>query len=215
MSFKEQVEQSMWSKKIIGEHLLKVALTDTVFAEKLETKDLDKCFDFIKKEASKQSQNGVAMISDVEVFGWAIHFVDEETKTEDATPPQTVSPIKEKKRNVIEVQIEETKKTIKKLEKQLGIAQEKVTKAEKEQLENPTDLFAFLEEDSEAVTKAKKEVERLEGELADTKKKLDTLALDATKGKPEEETEGDENDEDCDSCELDSDEDSSEDEEGE
>ena len=42
-----------------------------------EEKTLEKMISFIKKEASKEQKNGVAMIEDDVVYGWAIHYFDE------------------------------------------------------------------------------------------------------------------------------------------
>ena len=42
-----------------------------------EEKSLSQMVQFIKAEAKKQAINGVAMIEDEEVFGWAIHYFDE------------------------------------------------------------------------------------------------------------------------------------------
>lgn len=42
-----------------------------------EEKDLKAMIEFIRAEAKKQSKNGVAMIEDEIVYGWAIHYFDE------------------------------------------------------------------------------------------------------------------------------------------
>ena len=42
-----------------------------------EEKSLKQMIEFIKGEARKKAQNGVAMIKDEVVFGWAIHYFDE------------------------------------------------------------------------------------------------------------------------------------------
>ena len=42
-----------------------------------EEKSLKQMIEFIKSEAQKQEINGVAMIEDEVVFGWAIHYFDE------------------------------------------------------------------------------------------------------------------------------------------
>lgn len=42
-----------------------------------EEKSLSQMIQFIKSEAKKKAVNGVAMIDDEEVFGWAIHYFDE------------------------------------------------------------------------------------------------------------------------------------------
>ena len=42
-------------------------------------KTLNGCMGFIKGEAQKQAKNGVAMIEDKVVFGWAVHYFQEES----------------------------------------------------------------------------------------------------------------------------------------
>ena len=49
-----------------------------------EKKSLTEMIDYIRSEAKKQSEDGVAMIENEEVYGWAIHYWDEENlKVED------------------------------------------------------------------------------------------------------------------------------------
>ena len=42
-----------------------------------EEKSLKQMIDFIKSKAKKQAKNGIAMIDDEVVYGWAIHYFDE------------------------------------------------------------------------------------------------------------------------------------------
>lgn len=42
-----------------------------------EEKTLKQMVDFIRSEAKKQAENGVAMIEDEVVYSWAIHYFDE------------------------------------------------------------------------------------------------------------------------------------------
>jgi hypothetical protein len=42
-----------------------------------EEKDLKGMIDYIRGEAEKQAKNGIAMIEDEIVYGWAIHYFDE------------------------------------------------------------------------------------------------------------------------------------------
>lgn len=42
-----------------------------------EEKSLKQMVSYIKKEAHKQAQDGMAMVEDKEVYGWAIHYFDE------------------------------------------------------------------------------------------------------------------------------------------
>ncbi len=67
-------------EKIIKDYVEKFAQGDAVFASKYEKsgKDIEGCCRYIKSEARKQAQNGCAVIADAEVFGWAVHYFDEE-----------------------------------------------------------------------------------------------------------------------------------------
>ena len=82
-------------EKIIKDYVEKFAQGDAVFASKYEKsgKDIAGCCRYIKSEARKQAQNVCAAFKsearkqaqnvcaafkDDEVFGWAVHFFDEE-----------------------------------------------------------------------------------------------------------------------------------------
>ena len=41
-------------------------------------KNITDMFKYIENQARKQAINGCAMIEDQEVFGWAVHYYDEE-----------------------------------------------------------------------------------------------------------------------------------------
>ena len=73
-----------------------------------ESKSLKKMVDFIKGQAKKQAKNGMAMIEDEVVYGWAIHYWDENNKDLD---------IKEEPEEVKEV------KPIKKVQKKEWVAE--------------------------------------------------------------------------------------------
>lgn len=63
-------------------------------AEKINTgvKTLAGCWEFIRKEARKQAMNGVAVIEDAEVFGWAVHYFEEDDIKEGKTSSNTQTP---------------------------------------------------------------------------------------------------------------------------
>lgn len=81
-----------------------------VLTEKINsgTKTLKQCVAYVTKCAKKQAVGGCAMVSDQEVFGWAIHFFEEDSiKGENITPePAKVEVKKEEKRQ----QVSEPKK---------------------------------------------------------------------------------------------------------
>lgn len=63
-------------------------------AEKINTgaKTLAGCWEFIRKEARKQAMNGVAVIEDAEVFGWAVHYFEEDDIKEAKASSNTQTP---------------------------------------------------------------------------------------------------------------------------
>ncbi len=75
-----------------------------------EEKSLKQMIDFILKEAKKKSENNMAMIKDDVVFGWAIHYWDEDNKDLDLSSSDNVKNIG-KKEKVVQ---EKTNKIVKK-----------------------------------------------------------------------------------------------------
>ena len=65
-------------KNTIQEHLDKIAIEDKQFAKKLENpkKNIDDCIQYILNTVKKTGANGFI---DDEIFGMAIHYIDEET----------------------------------------------------------------------------------------------------------------------------------------
>lgn len=68
------------SEKVVKEYLDNYAKQDEAFAKSYakENKSFEECLKYIKQEAQKQAQNGCAMIAKEEVFGWAVHYYDED-----------------------------------------------------------------------------------------------------------------------------------------
>lgn len=94
-------------KQIIKNHLEQMAKQDFAFAERYrdEKKSLDQCVKYIMSEAKKKAKGGCAAIEDAVVFGWAVHYyqeenvkVDEKVKAKVVTPkvekPKEIKPIK-------------------------------------------------------------------------------------------------------------------------
>lgn len=67
-------------EELIYNHLQELAKDDEVFAEKLKDAKHTKmgCINYIKSQARKQAVNGCAMIEDKVVYGWAVHYYDED-----------------------------------------------------------------------------------------------------------------------------------------
>ena len=90
------------NEELVLEHL-KNTVTD-ILAEKINTgkKTLAGCWNFIVGEAKKKAVQGCAAIEDKEVFGWAVHYFEEDSIEECKTAPavktaNTAKPKAEKK----------------------------------------------------------------------------------------------------------------------
>lgn len=64
----------------IGKYLEERAKSDPSFEKILhkENKSLNECFQYIINEAKKQAKSNCACIDDDTVFGWAVHYYDED-----------------------------------------------------------------------------------------------------------------------------------------
>ena len=94
-------------KDIIKAHLEKMAQQDFAFAERYkdEKKSLDECVKYIMAEAKKQAKKGCAAIEDAVVFGWAVHYYQEENiKVEGNVKAKVVTPKAEKPKEVTKVE---------------------------------------------------------------------------------------------------------------
>ena len=58
---------------------------------KAEGVALADCMDYIKSEARKQAVNGCAVIEDGVVYGWAVHFFEDEWETRKKPEPKPVA----------------------------------------------------------------------------------------------------------------------------
>ena len=96
------------AEKIIIDYLEENA--SEMLIEKINrcNKPMSDCFKFITSQAKKRVQGGCACISDAEVFGWAVHYYEEEGNVDEekllknvkvevkATKPVKEDPVKEK-----------------------------------------------------------------------------------------------------------------------
>lgn len=69
-------------KEIIKRYLDNMAQQDSAFAERYnaEGKSLDKCINYITSQARKQAKGGAAYMEDAVVYGWAVHYYQEDDK---------------------------------------------------------------------------------------------------------------------------------------
>ena len=100
------------TKQIIIDYLEENA--SDVLVEKIQRcgKTIDDCWNFITDSARKRAKNNCACIADSEVFGWAIHYFEEEgnVKVSKKEPVKVVAPKKPKAEKPKEVKAEKPKK---------------------------------------------------------------------------------------------------------
>ena len=72
-------------EEIIRTYLENRALTDESVARNLkkENKSIKGCCQYITAQARKQAKNNCAMIEDEVVYGWAVHYYDEDNLPEE------------------------------------------------------------------------------------------------------------------------------------
>ena len=88
-----------------------------------EEKSLKQMVEYIKSEAKKQAVNGMAMIEDEEVYGWAIHYFDE-TNEKLGLKVETKNIVKPLEKNIKEAE-EMEKGEVSKEEITLRVARDK------------------------------------------------------------------------------------------
>ena len=78
-------------KKYLDGRALSDPLFATTYAKK--NKSLKECCAYIRQEAKKQAVHGCAAIADDTVYGWAVHYYDEDSiKVESAPSAKVVAP---------------------------------------------------------------------------------------------------------------------------
>lgn len=82
----------------IKAYLDKRAAEDQLFAASYakEKKSIKECCTYIRGEAKKLSSGNVAVVDDATVYGWAVHYYDEDNIKVDGTTPAKVATPKSK-----------------------------------------------------------------------------------------------------------------------
>lgn len=77
----EKTDKNDANAKAIVAYLSERIKTDTNLAEACnkEKKTVSGMMAYIKQEARKQAVNGMAMIDDQTVYGWAVHYIQEDS----------------------------------------------------------------------------------------------------------------------------------------
>lgn len=81
-------------------------------------KTLQSCFDYIRGEAKKQAKDGCAMISDAVVFGWAIHYFEEDEIEAEVKVKAKATP---EPKEIVKKTEKKQAKTVEKNEEQLSL----------------------------------------------------------------------------------------------
>lgn len=78
---------------IIRKYLDMLAEQDPLFAEtyKKPNKSITECCKYIKQEAQKIKDGNVAIVEDATVYGWAVHYYDEDDIKIESTPAVKVA----------------------------------------------------------------------------------------------------------------------------
>lgn len=128
---KELEENKNPAIRAIGEHLKQLAEQDDQIKMNLgkEKKSLKNCFKYITNEARKYAINNCAMIEDKQVYGWAVHYYDEDDLEIDKEKPR------------MNVSKNQHPRGEKKTEQQKAAVKEVVKKVKKAVNENQGSLF--------------------------------------------------------------------------
>ena len=74
------------NEKIILDYLNKNASDQLIFKINTGKKTLSQCWSYILSEAQKLAKNNCACVADETVFGWAIHFFEEDSIKAEKVP---------------------------------------------------------------------------------------------------------------------------------
>lgn len=95
-------------KKIVDYLLSRLDMNDKYLNEE---KSLGQMIEYIKTEAKKKATNGIAMIDDEEVYGWAVHYFDESNEKLKIETNSKRKKEVEEIRNELPIKKRETKKS--------------------------------------------------------------------------------------------------------
>ena len=76
----EKLKTENGSLKLVADELIKQCEKEPAFIDKIlnEKKTLNDCWEYVKSRAKKEAQDGCAVIDNETVYGWAIHYFEEE-----------------------------------------------------------------------------------------------------------------------------------------
>ncbi len=115
-------------KNTIKTYLDKRASEDELFAKSYakENKSIDECCQYITGEAKKKAKNGCAAIDDATVFGWAVHYYDEDSIKINKNVPKAAVSVPKTEKSVPKVELtEEDKAKAKEIAMQRAIEEQR------------------------------------------------------------------------------------------
>lgn len=137
--------------KPVSDHLVNLTVQDPVFFEKVlnENKTMKECFEYIMFEARKKAENNVAVVPKEEVFGWSVHYFDEEDLGEFTKKKQKQE---EERKKILEENkiIEENRKKQEKANERRKVREEKPDEEMIKQLEKKQEEDKFKKENKAA-----------------------------------------------------------------
>lgn len=99
---------------------------------------LNECFNYIREQAKKRAVNGVAAIEDRQVYGWAIHYFEEDGQPNTEPKAEDFEPVK-----AFDVSGEKPVRIVR--EAKTDAPKEKPKKTEKaDQITGQTSIFDFI-----------------------------------------------------------------------
>ena len=151
-------------EKAVAKYLEKNAsepLREKILAARKEGVSISQCFAYITAEAKKRAKKGCAMIEDEVVYGWAVHYFEDEWIAERERKAKEAKEAEERK-----IRWEQERKE--RAEKSKAEAKKRKAEAEKRKAEDAKTeeqrLAEMSEEDRAAYLEAKAERERVEAE---------------------------------------------------
>lgn len=104
------------SKDLILQHLREVASKDEVFATKFDEEKVDACCRYIMERAKRQAGNERCLcVDDETVFGWAMHYFDEQMYLKDNDVVLVPTPIAVQTSQIQETKLSSQKLKLKKI----------------------------------------------------------------------------------------------------
>lgn len=140
------------------------------------TKTMSGCWSYIREEARKKAKDNCAMIEDSEVYGWAVHFFEEDGIPEKADPKMTDADRRRMAENEERKEKERAEQEVKRKESERKLA-EQAEAARKQKEREKAEREA--KKAAEAAARAKEKAEKASGAVAGQISLFDFITGDA------------------------------------